>query len=74
MKRALDLESEDLCEVPTLTRTSHANVGSFNSPKLPSAREQDQQIGLYGLLCLRMLKEEEESLMFMLTKLEPLIQ
>lgn len=65
MKRALDLESEDLCEVPTLMLTGHANMGrSLNSPKHPFAHVQDQEIGLYGLLCLTMLKEEEGFLMF----------
>lgn len=59
MKRALDLESEDLSEVPTLMLTSHANMGrSLNSPKHLFAHVQDQKIGLYGLLCLMMLKEE----------------
>lgn len=56
MKRALDLESEDLYEVPTLMLTSHAYMGS---PKHPFAHVQDQEIGLYGLLCLMMLKKEE---------------
>lgn len=50
MERALDLESEDLCEVPTLKLTSQANVSkSLNSPKHPSAHIQGEQIGLYVL-------------------------
>lgn len=40
MKRALDLESEDLYEVPTLMLSSHANVGKslashLTVPNLP---------------------------------------
>ena len=73
MERALDLESEDLGEVPTLTLTSHANVGNtFNSPKHPFAHEQDEHIGLYVLLSLRMLKKEEGFMMFIKSKVLPL--
>lgn len=51
MKRALDLESEDLYEVPTLALTSHANMGKpFSSPKHPFVCVQAEEIGLYGLL------------------------
>lgn len=52
MGKALDLESEDCCEVSTLTL-------GLNSPKHPFTHAQDEQIGLHVLLSLRMLKEKD---------------
>lgn len=47
-ERALDLESEELCKVPTLPLTSHANMGkSFNSSKHLFPHLRDEYIGLH---------------------------